>query len=145
MGTLAYRILDKDRIAITGRGNCEDKHIIIPDEIDGYIVVAIDDCAFRYDRDIVSVKIANTIIHIGDCAFYDCKNLKYILFPEETYVVGTHAFACNNKLEQIVFGRVGQLEWFGKDSFYNCNHIKNIEISRRGYDPKIQNYKNRTL
>ena len=112
MDKLAYRILDKDRIAITGRGICEDKNIVIPDEIDGYIVVAIDDCAFRYDNTIVSVQIANTVIHIGDCAFYDCKNLKYMLFPEETYFVGSHAFACNKKLQKVIFGRVGQLEWF---------------------------------
>lgn len=136
MCKLAYRVLDKDKIAITGRGECEDKHVVIPDEIDGYIVVAIDNDAFRYDNILISVKIANTVIHIGDCAFYDCKNLKYILIPEETYIVGSHAFACNKKLEQIVFGRVGQLDWFGKDYFYCCERIKNIEISRRGYDSK---------
>lgn len=137
MEKLAYRILDKDRIAITGRGTCENKNIVIPDEIDGYMVVAIDSCAFKYDTSLVSIQISNTVTHIGDCAFYDCKNLKYMLIPEETYIIGTYAFACNKKLEQIILGRVGQLEWFGRDYFYCCNNIKNIEICRRGYDPKV--------
>ena len=129
MGVLAYRIIDKDRIAITGRGGCEERNIVIPDEIDGYMVVAIDDCAFRYDRMLESVKIANTVIHIGSSAFYDCKNLRAVWIPEETYIVGEKAFGCNNNLHKIIFGRHGQLDWFAKEYFYGCNHIKYVEIN----------------
>lgn len=131
MGKLSYKILDKDRIVITGRGDCEDKNIVIPDEIDGYMVVAIDSCAFRYDKDLNSVQIANTVIHIGESTFYECKNLQYLLIPEETYMVGRYAFGCCNKLKHIIFGRVGQLDWFGEEVFYGCNNIQNIEITRR--------------
>jgi hypothetical protein len=135
---LSYRILNNGNAVITGRGECTDKNIVIPDEIDGHIVAAIETNAFRYDKDLYSIQIANTVIHIGDTAFYECKNLKYLLVCEETYAVGYHAFACCNKLEQIVLGRVGQLDWFGDERFYGCNNIKNIEISRRGYcDSKV--------
>ena len=135
---LAYKILPKDKgIVITGRGSCEDKNLIIPEEIDGQKVVAIENGAFKYDKLLVSVKIANTISHIGDCAFYECKNLESMVFPEETYIVGSYAFACNHKLKTIVFGRIGQLDWFGQEYFHCCDKIKNIEICRRGYNPKV--------
>jgi hypothetical protein len=127
---LAYRIIDKDKCAIIGRGACEDKNIVIPDEIDGKIVVSIDTNAFIRDKDLISIKIANTIVRIDTCAFYDCKNLKYLLIPEEVFVVGSHAFAMCSKLEHIVFGRKGQLAWFDQDIFYGSERIKLIEISK---------------
>ena len=127
---LAYRILGNGKVVITGRGNCTDKNIVIPDKIDGYIVTAIDADAFRYDKDLVSMQVANTIVHIGDCAFYECKNLKYLKIPQETYIVGDHAFSCCNKLQHIIFGCIDQLEWFGKDVFYCSKNIKTIEINR---------------
>ena len=110
---LAYRILDKDRCSIAGIGDCTDKYLIIPDEIDGRMVIAIDDCAFRYDKQLISVTIPNTVIHIGASAFYDCKNLKELIIPEEVFVVKDHAFGCCRKLENIIMGRIGQLDWFG--------------------------------
>lgn len=132
MCTLDYKILPKNKgIVITGRGTCEDKNIVIPEEIDGIKVVAIDNRAFRTDDKLFSIQIANTIEHIGETAFYDCKNLKYVLIPAEVHIVGRLAFACCKKLEHIIFGRIGQMDWFAEEVFYCSNNIKNIEIIER--------------
>jgi hypothetical protein len=125
---LSYRNIDKDKCIITGIGNCTDKYLIIPDEIDGRIVAAIDNCAFRYDHQLISVTIPPTVVQVGSSAFYGCKNLKELIVPEELYVVKEHAFACCQKLENIIFSRIGQLDWFANDIFYGSNNIKSIKI-----------------
>lgn len=126
---LGYRIIDADFCAINSLGECTSKKIVIPDEIDGRIVREIESNAFTCESQIVEGTIPNTVIAIGNTAFYNCKNLKKVVIPEETYRVGEHAFGFCTSLTSIVLGRIGQLDWFSHDVFYGCDKIKNIEIA----------------
>ena len=78
--------------------------VVVPEEINGEKVIAIDNKAFSMNTEIKAVKIADTITVIGSQAFINCKNLEIVL--------------CGSGLETI------------EDyAFTNCPAIKYIELN----------------
>lgn len=64
-------------IEITGfEGNTSN--LVVPEEIDGYVVEAIGNHAFSRRHDILSVDLPKTIKTLYGFAFHDCRNLKKI-------------------------------------------------------------------
>lgn len=72
--------------------------VIIPEEIEGYPVVEINDIipskgsGFKGNTDLTAVVLPDTIKRIGDTAFEDCSNLRAINFPEGLLEIGVGAF-----------------------------------------------------
>lgn len=90
---------------VTGIGTCKDENIIIPDAYDNFPVVSIHHDAFKNCKTILSVKIPASVNTIGNEAFYDCLNLKEVIFEEGS-----------------------NLTSIGKSAFYNCTGLKSVKI-----------------
>lgn len=65
----------------------EEKNIVIPASIDGYVVVAVGDRAFA-DTDIQSVIISESVRSLGWFAFDGCVKLKSITVPSTVTSIG---------------------------------------------------------
>ena len=70
--------------------------VVIPETITNngttYTVVAIGEMAFRYCKNITSIKLPETVTRIEDYAFTDCSGLEQINIPASVEYVGKHAF-----------------------------------------------------
>ena len=92
-----YNIID-DGIEVTGcNGTCPND-LVIPHEIDGYIVTSIGEGAFS-SKGINSVSLPNSLTKIQDYAF-EYNNLANINFPENLIRIGIDAFG-NNQLVTV--------------------------------------------
>ena len=85
--------IKNDGIRINGY-NGEDIDIIIPLMIDGLPVTSINDWAFSYRSDLISIIIPYTVTKIGDSAFYFCENLT--IYCEAEYMPDGWSSTWNN-------------------------------------------------
>lgn len=67
----------------------------IPDQIGGKPVTEIGDDAF-VNRKMVKIGLPEGLVKIGNRAFYYCKDLEYISFPESIKEIGYYAFSDTN-------------------------------------------------
>ena len=92
-----YQFRSDGDIEIDGY-NGSASRIIIPEEIDGYTVVAIG--GFKGNEDIKYLSIPATVKSIRNKAFYDCKNLEHIDFSDGLEEIEEMAFSsCDNLKE----------------------------------------------
>lgn len=74
-------------------------HVVIPEEIEGCVVIGIGNNAFENNSIIRSVTLPINLQTIGDKAFNNCKNLKSVVFSKQIMQflrIGKDAFAgCN--------------------------------------------------
>ena len=137
---------------ITQRNTLAGVNVDIPETIEGYPVVAIDDYAFKDNDKIFSVEIPSTIEYIGQGAFYNCTNLtivydfekctklktiesetfsgcnslKYVALPNNIVSIKEYAFKnCLNLKEINIPSGVTQI---GQNAFDNCQSIEEIVI-----------------
>ncbi len=90
-GLLYSLISDDSAYRVDGIGECKDTVIRIPNEYNKLPVTEIGEKAFFENDTIVSVKIPNTVVTIGDKAFSGCTELKNVTMPD--YVtLGTDVF-----------------------------------------------------
>ena len=96
-----YRTYVDGGVMITGYwGSATD--IVIPGEIYGDPVVAIDDFAFSYS-DLTSVVIPEGVTDIGEYAFSDCERLVSVSLPSTLVTIGNGAFDCCTSLSDVVY------------------------------------------
>lgn len=82
-------------------------HVVIPAEIRGLQVVAIDNQAFfraAGNKELQTVVIPSTIKTIGASAFLKCFNLKVVQAHEGIETIGDGAFVQCKNLQQVDFG-----------------------------------------
>jgi hypothetical protein len=84
-----YRLENGCAILTSYLGN--EKEIIIPAAVNGYLVVGLGDNMFA-ETDIVSVILPQTIETIGWFSFYQCKNLKRVVLPSKISTIGYASF-----------------------------------------------------
>ena len=148
-GKLEYKVnSDGETCTITGLGTYSSKYLIIPENIDGYTVTAIANCAFQ-GTDIVSFEGADTITTIGKYAFQNCKQLQTVVIPNTVTEIGEHCFEyCENlhsinlpsnlknikaftfaecKSIEIMFLPEGIVE-IGDAAFYACEYMTSVNI-----------------
>jgi len=93
---------DGESVTITGYyGN--GGALVIPDEINGYKVTAINQRAFKGNTSITSVVIGNTVTNIKYEAFMNCTNITNITVGTGVTAVGASSFGGLTKLETITF------------------------------------------
>ena len=86
-----YEILENGTASITGF-NSPQQEVIIPSEIDGYLITEIGNGAFSWNDSIISVVIPESVTCIGASAFYDCNSLTQVSSPEHQMTVASNAF-----------------------------------------------------
>ena len=70
--------------------------VVIPEEIEGYPVTVIGDCAFNSNESIKSISIPNTVTDIEYGAFGYCKGLESIYIPASVKNIENCFYMCTN-------------------------------------------------
>lgn len=111
---------------ITGY-NGDETDLVIPATIDNYIVGGIDDEAFRWNGDLTSIALPNTVTSIGEYAFEYCAGLSAIDFPERLSKIGAYAFSgCSGLTQLSVPAAVTEI---GTGAFDSCSGLESITVS----------------
>ena len=98
-----YEVGDDGNVTIT-RYAGEGGDVTIPDEIDGYPVIAVGNHAFWNNQDVTSVTIPDNVTTIGDSVFSRCKNLTSVVIGDGVTTIGYRAFAETDNLTDVVVG-----------------------------------------
>ena len=77
-----------ETLTIVGIGSCEDRHLVIPAEIDGKKVVSIAENAFAQNLNIERVTIPAGVTLIDKKAFRGCRNLRKVDWPSDLERIG---------------------------------------------------------
>ncbi len=117
-----FSIYDDGRISFN-KYYGDEKHIIVPPQIDGITVTTVDTYGF-YGSDIESVVLPDTVTEIGKWAFRQCPNLKEIVIPDNVTVIRAEAFKGCSSLTKITFGL--NLDTIESLAFKDCPNIKQI-------------------
>lgn len=114
-GIYQYRIIDEEmKTATLLRINSSEPNIEIPKTIDGYTVIGLGGASEEWfvshvmgsnALSLKSLKIPDTVRHIGMCAFYECSNLEKVEFPQNGHIRLCYA------------------------AFEGCKKLKNISLS----------------
>ena len=138
---------DKKSYSFGYRGPAEGT-VRVPREYNGLPVTKISDCAFFLNNNVVSVKLPDTIVEIGEEAFKGCSSMKDFYIPESVRVIGKGAFEyCDlfatvkipegvERIEEGTFAYSGaktivfpkSLKYIGKEAFVGCEGIKSVSI-----------------
>jgi hypothetical protein len=101
--------------------------VTIPDTITGLPVTSIGDNAFVYMGSLLtSVTIPNTVVNIGDLAFYSCSSLTNIGIPNRVVALGAMAFANCASLTRVVIPT--GVTNIGLGAFDNCTGLTSVTI-----------------
>ena len=90
-------------------------------------VITIGDYAFYDCSELENVDIGSGVEDIGESAFSNCVSLTEIEIPDSVLTIGLKAFQFCIKLESVIIGN-GVLI-IGEQAFHGCNSLTEIEIS----------------
>lgn len=103
--------------------------VVIPDRVKHednlYTVTEIGTNTFRSCA-IISVKIPNTIVSIGNNAFTSCSALTSVIIPNSVSSLGDGCFSGCSRLGYVEIGN--SVKTIGSSAFAECSNITNIEI-----------------
>ena len=84
------------------------------------------DGVFAYSTALEEIIIPDTVVKIGNAAFYGCKNLKKVNIPKKVDTIRENVFTHCTNLESITIpSNVTSIE---NGAFYNCKNLSNIII-----------------
>ena len=117
---------DSEGIVITGFNNKADLlSVVIPKRINKHPVTCIGEKAFRFEY-FKSITIPNTVIEIGNDAFYHCKSLASITIPDSVTKIGKDAFfGCESLNDVIIPNSVTEIR---ACTFSNCIRLSTVTI-----------------
>lgn len=113
---------------------------MIPSSIDGHVVTTIlgrtaNTDGFTFLKDVKKIKIPDTVVSIGDYAFYYCNNLEVIQIPATVTQIGDSAFSGCRSLNTVYYeGTEEQWKLINIDSFNGELTKANIIYNYKGND-----------
>ena len=123
---------DEPEVIYVGTTDKKATTIKIPEtvEIDDieYTVTAIADGAFKNNKKITKVEIADGVITIGKSAFYNCTSLKTVKIGDSVQSIGDKAFYGCKKLTSLTMGT--NVTTIGNSAFQNCTALKKVTIPK---------------
>ena len=99
-GDFDYEVNEDGTVTITSY-NGSDEEVTVPNKIDGKSVRKIGESAFYDSQNLKYVTIANGITLIDEMAFYYCDDLKSVTIPKSVTSIGDQAFGCCRSLKNI--------------------------------------------
>lgn len=100
--------------------------IIVPAEIDGYPVTAIEASVFSYRTGLTSVTIPDGVTSIDDESFRNCSALTNVWIGSGVMYIGTNAFRDCYALLNVEIG--GGVTVVGNSAFRGCSRLSDITI-----------------
>ncbi len=103
-----------------------DDTFVIPDG-----VLCIGECAFWNCRELKNVNIPKTVTDICTSAFAGCESLKKVDIPDSVERISHDAFAYCCSLEEITLPT--SLKFMSHSAFYGCCSLKKINYSNYSF------------
>lgn len=121
-------VIDKenDYVKITGRGDCRDAKIVIPNTIKGHPVTGIASEAFKDDLNLTGITIPDSITNIGEKAFQNCSDLTDISIPNGVTSIENQTFSNCKKLKSVTIPN--SVTSIGDSAFSSCESLESITI-----------------
>lgn len=127
-GDYTYEEQSDGTIAITSY-NGNDAKVEVPQTINGKEVTNLSSSlsgAFYGCKNIVEIKLPDTITSIGENAFSKCSSLKKINIPDNTSVIGWGAFQdCKDLTEIKIPDNVTEIGYY---AFDGCSSLQEIKL-----------------
>ena len=122
MQDFTFKWIENDTYAVMSYEG-DEEHVVVPDTYGGKPVSLISDNVFAGHKEIVSVKIPDTVTDLGEFIFDGCNNIKTIeLSPNLTSLWG-HTFArCG--IEEITLP--DGLASIPPYAFKDCKNLKRV-------------------
>ncbi len=120
-----YSNLDDNCVMLT-RYHGSDTDVIVPSEIDGHRVAALEK-TFSRNKNIKSVTIPESVEAIGVDTFYNCTALESVQIGENVKGLGEYAFGKCTALKEITLPQ--SVEYIGKEAFYNCSALTDVTVN----------------
>ena len=120
---------------------CKDYFPNLPSNENGFTQEDLDEITYlnisnirtySYFKNVTSLdelKYFHNLRKINDYSFYNCRDLKSIIFPENLKVIQDNAFGGCNSLEELKFPE--NIQFIEKYSFGFCYSLKEIIIPKR--------------
>lgn len=125
--SLAFYPLDDGTYGV-GKGYATQlSKIVIPSTYCGKPVTQIIDQAFAHCK-IKEIELPETIVSIGNSAFYFCESLISIEIPNSVTSIGISAFFNCSNLISVTFAENSQLTNIGDSIFFQCSGLTSITI-----------------
>lgn len=81
---------------------------------------------YEFRGDVIRLELPDGLTHIGNLAFYDCKNLTAAAIPGSVKTIGKYAFANCMDLELLSLGT--GIERIGNSAFSDCISLKSLDL-----------------
>lgn len=124
---LKFKSFKGGTCAVSGIGSCTDEEIVIPDKSpDGDTVISIGQRAF-YDCDnVVSVVLPDTVKTIGYESFSDCDGLESVAIPDGVATIEDYAFSGCTSLKSVSIP--GSVQVLKNGVFRDCTLLEQVNI-----------------
>lgn len=101
-------------------------HISIPEEVEGFTVVAIESFIFQDWDNLETMTLPNTVKDLGSGTFHFCSNLRSINIPEGVSEIGGELFSgCTNLQSINIPSTVLSIKG---EAFEGCESLQNLVI-----------------
>lgn len=103
------------------------ENVVVPAEINGCPITAINQDAFSGNEKIRSVTISQGITEIGSYAFSNCVNLESVSIRDGMLTIGNRAFEGCSQLTTVILP--DSVTSLGEYVFYECRALKDVTLS----------------
>lgn len=132
VGTLDYQAIDGHTVKVTGTSSSYDA-LVIPSTVtyggSEYTVTEIGRNAFKWKSNLTSLTLPNTLIKIGNSAFYGCSGMTGTLsIPNSVTYIGSEAFKnCSGFTGPLSIP--SSVEFIGYEAFRGCTGFNSLTLS----------------
>ena len=123
-----YKYTEDGTGIIINRYTGTEQDIVIPSEVEGLPVVAVDDFAFQY-MNVTSVIIPEGVESIGTNCFTFCTVLHTVELPDTVKKIGTFCFGGCTALTEVKMSAA--LEELGDFAFISCSSLPKLVFGNK--------------
>ena len=103
-----------------------DKNIELPSTVNGYPLMAIDDSAFAYNTYLESITIPDSVIYVGEYAFYQVRKLSEVSLGSGITEIERSVFSQCTALTKVTLPQ--SITEINDYAFRNCTSLTDIEL-----------------